>query len=97
MFDIPSNPKIEKCILTKETVVDLAKPEIIINENKDLLALIANTLLEEETITKEEIDYLVEHGHLPEEKSTEESKEDNTKETNKKNKKEVKKEDTKSK
>ena len=65
--------------------------------NKDLLALIANTLLEEETITKEEIDYLVEHGHLPEEKSTEESKEDNTKETNKKNKKEVKKEDTKSK
>jgi len=73
------------------------KTKKIINENKDLLALIANTLLEEETITKEEIDYLVEHGHLPEEKSTEESKEDNTKETNKKNKKEVKKEDTKSK
>ena len=73
------------------------KTKKIINENKDLLALIANTLLEEETITKEEIDYLVEHGHLPEEKSTEESKEDNAKETNKKNKKEVKKEDTKSK
>lgn len=73
------------------------KTKKIINENKDLLALIANTLLEEETITKEEIDYLVEHGHLPEEKSTEESKEDNTRETNKKNKKEVKKEDTKSK
>ena len=35
MFDIPSNPKIEKCILTKETGVDLAKPEIIINENKE--------------------------------------------------------------
>ena len=53
------------------------------------------------TITKEEIDYLVEHGHLPEEKSTEDSKENTkintTKETNKKNKKEVKKEDTKSK
>ena len=47
------------------------KTKKIINENKDLLALIANTLLEEETITKEEIDYLVEHGHLPEEKSTE--------------------------
>lgn len=62
----------------------LWKNKKIINENKDLLALIANTLLEEETITKEEIDYLVEHGHLPEEKSTEESKEDNTKETNKK-------------
>ena len=77
------------------------KTKKIINENKDLLALIANTLLEEETITKEEIDYLVEHGHLPEEKSTEDSKENTkintTKETNKKNKKEVKKEDTKSK
>ncbi len=44
----------------------MKKLKKIINENKDLLALIANTLLEEETITKEEIDYLVEHGHLPE-------------------------------
>ena len=51
----------------------------IITENKKLLELIANTLLEEETITKEEIDYLVEHGHLPEDKKedklTEEKKE----------------------
>ena len=51
----------------------------IITENKKLLELIANTLLEEETITKEEIDYLVEHGHLPEDnkedKSTEDKKE----------------------
>lgn len=38
----------------------------IIYENKDLLDLIANTLLEKETITKEEIDYLVEHGSLDE-------------------------------
>lgn len=38
----------------------------IISENKDLLDLIANTLLEKETITKEEIDYLVEHGTLEE-------------------------------
>ena len=36
----------------------------IISENKDLLDLIANTLLERETITKEQIDYLVEHGRL---------------------------------
>ena len=36
----------------------------ILNENKDLLKLIAETLLEEETITKEQIDYLVKHGHL---------------------------------
>ena len=42
------------------------KAKKIISENKDLLSLIANTLLEEETITKEEIDFLVEHGHLPE-------------------------------
>ena len=42
------------------------KTKKIINENKDLLKLIAETLLEEETITKEQIDYLVEHKHLPE-------------------------------
>ena len=44
----------------------------ILNENKELLKLIAETLLEEETITKEQIDYLVEHGHLPKEETNEE-------------------------
>ena len=39
----------------------------IIHENRKLLDLIANTLLEHETITKEQIDYLVEHGVLPDE------------------------------
>ena len=34
MFDIPSNPKIEKCIITKETVLGDGKPELIINENR---------------------------------------------------------------
>lgn len=34
MFEIPSNPNIEKCIITKETVVDNKEPEIVINENK---------------------------------------------------------------
>ncbi len=34
MFDIPSNPKIEKCIITKETVLNHEPPKIIINENK---------------------------------------------------------------
>ena len=34
MFDIPTNPKIEKCIITKETVENKAAPKIIINENK---------------------------------------------------------------
>ena len=37
----------------------------IIKENRDLLDLIANTLLEYETITKEQIDYLVKHGKMP--------------------------------
>ena len=35
IFDIPSNPKIEKCIVTKETVDEKTKPEIIINESKE--------------------------------------------------------------
>ena len=35
MFDIPSNPKIEKCIITKETVQNGAAPKLIINENKE--------------------------------------------------------------
>ena len=48
----------------------------IIKENKDLLELIANTLLKYETITKEQIDYLVEHGHMKEE---EEKKEESNK------------------
>lgn len=38
----------------------------ILNKNKDLLALIANALLEHETLTKEQIDYLVENGHMKE-------------------------------
>ena len=43
----------------------------IITKNKDLLKLIADTLLQEETITKEQIDYLVKHGKLPEEETKE--------------------------
>ncbi|MBQ9297711.1 MAG: ATP-dependent Clp protease ATP-binding subunit ClpX [Clostridia bacterium] len=34
MFDIPSNPKIEKCIITKETAEGKEPPKLIINENK---------------------------------------------------------------
>ena len=74
------------------------KTKKIISENKDLLSLIANTLLEEETITKEEIDYLVEHGHLPEvETKKEEEQVKEVKEDTKKTKKTTKKEDTKTK
>ncbi len=36
MFDIPSNPKIEKCIITKETVLENSEPKLIINEEKSV-------------------------------------------------------------
>ena len=42
-----------------------AKATEIIKQNMDLLKLIAESLLEQETLTKEEIDYLVANGHLP--------------------------------
>jgi len=42
------------------------KAKEIIKENIKLLKLIAEALIEEETLTKEQIDYLVEHGSMPE-------------------------------
>ena len=42
-----------------------ANAKKIINENRDLLELIASSLLEHETLTKEQIDYLAEHGKMP--------------------------------
>jgi len=36
MFDIPSNPKIEKCIITKATVEAKEPPKIVINEEKEV-------------------------------------------------------------
>ena len=48
------------------------KTEKIIKNNKELLDLIANALLEYETITKEQIEYLVENGKMPEEDEIEE-------------------------
>ena len=39
----------------------------ILKQNKDLVKLIAEALLERETLTKEQIDYLVENKKLPEE------------------------------
>lgn len=35
MFEIPSNPNIEKCIITKETVLNKTEPKIIENINKN--------------------------------------------------------------
>lgn len=34
MYDIPSNPKIAKCTITRECVEDGKAPEIVIDENK---------------------------------------------------------------
>ena len=49
------------------------KAQKILKDNKDLLDLIANVLLEKETITKEEIDHLVLYGKLPVEGEEEEA------------------------
>ena len=43
------------------------KAKEIIRQNIDLLNLIANTLIEYETLTKEQIEYLVKNGKMPEE------------------------------
>ena len=65
------------------------KSKKILKENQKLLKLIAETLLEEETITKEQIDSLVKHGKLvKEDAETNDNQEDKetTKKTNSKEK-----------
>ena len=56
----------------------------IISENMDLLELIASSLLEHETLTKEQIDYLYENGKMPEEDVEEQIEETVDKEETKK-------------
>lgn len=58
----------------------------IIKENRELLDLIANTLLEYETITKEQIDFLAEHKRMPEEDELE-SKDEKEEKVDEKSKK----------
>ena len=50
----------------------------ILSENRDLLDLIANSLFEEETLTKEQINNLVEYGTLtsPQEEAQRQAKEE---------------------
>ena len=36
MYEIPSNPKIEKCIVTKETVLNGEPPKIVINNAREV-------------------------------------------------------------
>ena len=52
-------------IFKKDTI--LSFNDKLGERNKDLLDLIANSLLEHETLTKEQIDYLAENGKMPEE------------------------------
>ena len=35
MFEIPSNPKVEKCIITRETIANGEPPKIVINNNRE--------------------------------------------------------------
>ena len=43
MYDIPNNKKIAKCVITKKTVEDNEKPELIIDENKKPVTLTKTT------------------------------------------------------
>ncbi len=43
MYDIPSNQKIAKCIINKDTVINGNKPEIVIDENKKPVVLTKTT------------------------------------------------------
>lgn len=51
MFEIPSNPKIEKCIITKETVENGEAPKLILNNNREE---IKPKVKQKRQITKEE-------------------------------------------
>lgn len=37
MYEIPSNPKIERCIVTKETVLNGEPPKIVINNAREVV------------------------------------------------------------
>ena len=66
----------------------------IISENRDLLELIASSLLKYETLTKEQIDYIAEHGKMPtDEDMTEEVNDEVQEEISKKEHKTKKKKD----
>ena len=52
----------------------------ILKENKELVTLIAETLLEYETLTKEQIEYLAKNGRMPEEEIENEDLVDKSKE-----------------
>ena len=51
MFEIPSNPKIVKCLITKETIESGAKPIITIDENR---VIETNHIIERKSTDKKE-------------------------------------------
>ena len=61
------------------------KSKKILSDNRDLLKLIAETLLQEETITKEQIDNLVKYGKInaPEDNEESTTEDEKTEKTNK--------------
>ena len=58
----------------------------ILSENKDLVKLIAETLLEYETLTKEQIEYLVKNGKMPDEEADVENEDEDVRVSSKKDK-----------
>ena len=60
------------------------KAKKLLKDNEDLVKLIAETLLEYETLTKEQIDYLVQNGKMPEEIEEDEIEEEKAKPKSKK-------------
>jgi cell division protease FtsH len=64
-----SNEVAHEIDLEMRKIIDecYGKAKKILKENEDLVKLIAETLLEVETLTKEQIDYLVKNGRMPEE------------------------------
>ena len=54
MFEIPSNPHIVKCTVTKETVDSKAEPELIIDENTKREAVKHRKPISKSTKTNEE-------------------------------------------
>ena len=63
-----SNEVAHEIDLEMRKIIDecYGKAKKILNENDDLVKLIAETLLEYETLTKEQIEYLVKNGKMPE-------------------------------
>ena len=51
MFEIPSNPNIVKCIITKDTVLNKTEPEVVIDEEKNTTKL---RISKKETVNKQE-------------------------------------------